>query len=407
MKIAFYHNLTSGGSKREAYEFARQCVRAGHLVDSYAPSTGDEAYLSLDSVVHHSYRFDLAFLAPWHGRLPFLRRYVDLVCYWVNLKRLDQVAQTIARQIDAGAYDWVLAHHDLIVQGPYVLRYLKTPTAYYCAEVNRGVYELPVIRPYDQSHSRSERIRQTWYGPANWLMRQLLKREDRLNVLSAYMHLTNSFFTAEALQRAYGIHARVSYLGADTDKFLPLDLERENFVLSVGAITPLKGYDFLVGALGQMAALDRPKLVLVGNVASTPEKNYLNELAKSNGVSITFHVNTSDMQLAQLYNRALAFVYAPVLEPFGLAPLEAMACETPVVAVREGGVRESVLDGVTGYLTTREPKAFAEALTCFVRDPVRAREFGKRGREHVLRYWTWGYAYERLMVNLQNGSMPV
>jgi glycosyltransferase involved in cell wall biosynthesis len=78
-----------------------------------------------------------------------------------------------------------------------------------------------------------------------------------------------------------------------------------------------------------------------------------------------------------------------------------MACETPIVAVREGGVQESVVDGETGWLVAREPEEFAAALLRILSDPAQARSMGKNGREQVLAQWTWEQAYERLIENVQ------
>lgn len=310
MNIALYHNLTSGGSKREAYEFARQFVQHGHTVHLFAPKTADEEFLPLTKLAHRSFIFDLQLYQPLRGHLPFVRRYLDLVGLTRDLHRLQALAQKIAAQIDAGGYDFVFAHHDRIVQSPYLLRHLKTPSAYYCAEANHGVYESTILRSLSRSASRSARLAAWWYTPAGWAQYQILKTEDRKNLKAASALLTNSYFTAESLYRVYGVQARVSYLGVDVEKFRPLDLVR-------------------------------------------------------------------------LYNQARAFIYAPILEPFGLVVLEAMACGTPVVAVKEGGVRESVIDGVTGWLIPRDPHIFADALGRLLSDEQLALTIGKAGREKV------------------------
>jgi glycosyltransferase involved in cell wall biosynthesis len=93
--------------------------------------------------------------------------------------------------------------------------------------------------------------------------------------------------------------------------------------------------------------------------------------------------------LAIEYNKARLCVYAPVKEPFGLVPLEAMACGTPVVGVREGGVSESVRHGETGLLTERDPRQFAEAIISLLNDPERRTQCGCQGRIFVEKQWQW------------------
>ena len=86
-------------------------------------------------------------------------------------------------------------------------------------------------------------------------------------------------------------------------------------------------------------------------------------LAVSRGVPFTPHLRISDDELVTLLNRASAMVYAPRLEPFDLAPIEAAACGLPVVAVAEGGVRETVIDNETGFLVQNAPRDVADAVT--------------------------------------------
>ncbi|HYF63604.1 MAG TPA: glycosyltransferase, partial [Herpetosiphonaceae bacterium] len=92
--------------------------------------------------------------------------------------------------------------------------------------------------------------------------------------------------------------------------------------------------------------------------------------------------------------------YAPHLEPFGLAPLEANACGAPVVAAAEGGVRETVLDGVSGLLVEPTVAALSGGIGRLRSDPAYAAELGRRGRERVLGMWTNEHAIDRLEAHL-------
>jgi glycosyltransferase involved in cell wall biosynthesis len=107
-------------------------------------------------------------------------------------------------------------------------------------------------------------------------------------------------------------------------------------------------------------------------------------------------IGIADGELVDLLNRAAVMVYAPRLEPFGFAPLEAGACALPVVAVPEGGVRETVFDGVNGLLVEPEPGALAEAMQRVLQDSALARRLGRQGRELVVQRWSLPGAIDRL-----------
>jgi glycosyltransferase involved in cell wall biosynthesis len=77
-----------------------------------------------------------------------------------------------------------------------------------------------------------------------------------------------------------------------------------------------------------------------------------------------------------------------------------MACGTPVLGVAEGGVPESVLDGVTGRLTPRDPAAFATALVEMLNDPGALRRLGEHGQAHVWQNWSWEGSTAQLETHL-------
>jgi len=106
--------------------------------------------------------------------------------------------------------------------------------------------------------------------------------------------------------------------------------------------------------------------------------------------------SVTDEKLVEWYNRAAIVVVASYLEPFGFTPLEAMACETPVVGIREGGFRESVIHNETGFLVDRNTEACAAALEqLLTNEPLRKR-LGQTGRRCVEDQWTWARCVDRL-----------
>jgi glycosyltransferase involved in cell wall biosynthesis len=109
----------------------------------------------------------------------------------------------------------------------------------------------------------------------------------------------------------------------------------------------------------------------------------------------------NDHDLVKFYNQAKLVLYAPYLEPFGLVPLEAMACGTPVVAVKEGGVRETVVHGETGILTDRDEEIFSQEVVKLLSNPEKQRLMGKNAAKSVGKFWTLNDAGERLEAHLR------
>ena len=101
-------------------------------------------------------------------------------------------------------------------------------------------------------------------------------------------------------------------------------------------------------------------------------------------------------RLVQLFTHALAFVCPSIYEPLGIVNLEAMACETAVVASAVGGIPEVVVDGETGLLVPYDPDeprafehAFADAVNALAADPARARTMGAQGRARAVGQFGW------------------
>jgi glycosyltransferase involved in cell wall biosynthesis len=89
-------------------------------------------------------------------------------------------------------------------------------------------------------------------------------------------------------------------------------------------------------------------------------------------------------------------VYAPYNEPFGLVPLEAMACGKPVVGIDEGGVKESIVDTFTGVLVDRNPQAFGAAIQFLLENPSLVAQYSENSRKHVLANWSWERSVSQL-----------
>jgi glycosyltransferase involved in cell wall biosynthesis len=213
--------------------------------------------------------------------------------------------------------------------------------------------------------------------------------------------LVNSFFSREGILRAFGINSTVCYLGIDTERFIDQNKQREGFVVCLAALLPNKNIEFLIQSLSKVRSAMRPKLVLIANMVYEPYLAKLRELAAASGVNIDLKQRIDDAELIDILNRARMMLYAPRLEPFGFAPLEANACGVPVVAVAEGGVRETVQDGVNGLLVQHEPQSMAEAITRLLVDDELHRRLSRSARELVISKWSLQSSVDELERSLK------
>jgi glycosyltransferase involved in cell wall biosynthesis len=172
--------------------------------------------------------------------------------------------------------------------------------------------------------------------------------------------LANSRYVAGRIRRYYNRDADVLHPPVDTTFFTPGDAAPDGGVLAVSALVPYKRLDLAIAAADRVG---RP-LTIIG---TGPDEARLRALA---GPNVTFLGRVSEDQLLQAYRRASA-VILPGEEDFGLVPVEAMACATPVVALGRGGAAETILDGVTGALVAESTgDAFADGLDRVLRRPL-------------------------------------
>jgi glycosyltransferase involved in cell wall biosynthesis len=180
-------------------------------------------------------------------------------------------------------------------------------------------------------------------------------------------------------------------LGLDEDAFI---------LLQLGRMVPRKGIDNVVRAVAALQArhgLAAQLLVVGGNSAepdplATPEIGRLQALAESLDVaqSVSFTGQRPRSLLRYYYSAADVFITTPWYEPFGITPVEAMACGTPVVGSAVGGIKSTVVDGETGCLVPpNDPEALAARLAWLRRNPQVAKRFGWAGMRRAYRSYTW------------------
>ncbi|TFW10367.1 glycosyltransferase family 1 protein [Oxalobacteraceae bacterium OM1] len=197
--------------------------------------------------------------------------------------------------------------------------------------------------------------------------------------------------------------------GFDPDEFWPVTLDArqqlgldpdEFIVLQLGRMVPRKGVDNVIRGVARMKHEHglAARLVVVGgngetpDPAATPELGRLMQLAQELGIAdaVTFTGQRQRQQLRYYYSAANVFVTTPWYEPFGITPLEAMACGTPVIGTAVGGIKTTVVDGETGFLVPpNDPDALAEKLAHLHRHPHVAQRMGWAGMRRAYQHFTW------------------
>jgi starch synthase len=243
------------------------------------------------------------------------------------------------------------------------------------------------------------------YQVSSWAERTAFEAADAVVAVSRGMR--EDIATSYPALDPDRIH--VIYNGIDTDFYRPdpdtsvlerlgVDLTRP-YVAFVGRITRQKGVPHLLRA--GLAFDKQLQIVLLAGAADTPELEAETDAAIADlradrdGVFVVSQMLPRE-EVRQVLTGALAFLCPSVYEPLGIVNLEAMACETAVVASAVGGIPEVVLDGETGLLVPYDPgdpagfeAGIAEQVNRLAADPDLATRFGRAGRERAVSAFAW------------------
>jgi D-inositol-3-phosphate glycosyltransferase len=194
--------------------------------------------------------------------------------------------------------------------------------------------------------------------------------------------------------------ARMSVVpcGVDLELFTPsgpkVPRGKRHRIVSVGRFVPRKGFDAVVRAL---PAIPNTELVIVGGPARSeldrdPEARRLLELATTIGVAdrVHFYGSVAREDMPAILRSADVVACTPWYEPFGIVPLEAMACGVPVVASAVGGMLDTVVHDVTGRLVPpKSPGDVADAVNQLIRDEFLRQSLGAAGRDRARSRYSW------------------
>lgn len=225
-------------------------------------------------------------------------------------------------------------------------------------------------------------------------------RTERAVAKSASRVIATASEEAFELARMGTPRVRISVVpcGVDLEQFTPATdrrvERRPKRIVSVGRLVPRKGFDTAIRAV---AALADTELVIAGGPAGgqlkdDPEARRLQELAEQLGVTDRVHLvgQVPRAEMPDLLRSADVVLCTPWYEPFGIVPLEAMACGVPVVAHAVGGFLDTVVDGVTGLLVPPgRPRLLLNSLREVLSHPSLAEGWGVAGRDRAVARYSW------------------
>jgi starch synthase len=248
------------------------------------------------------------------------------------------------------------------------------------------------------------------YDFSLWVEKTALEMADAVIAVSAQ--------TKADIERLFNVRPErlhVIYNGIDLDEYRKTDsttvLERfgvrKPFVLFVGRITRQKGIIHLVRAIQHMD--EGFQIVLCAGAPDTPEigremKDAVEKVKAEHGGVIWIEEMLDKPDVRELYSHASVFCCPSIYEPFGIINLEAMACETAVVASAVGGIKEVVVDSETGFLVPldqmtespfepNDPDKFSRDLAARINqlmaDPALCEKFGRAGRKRAEEKFGW------------------
>ena len=259
-------------------------------------------------------------------------------------------------QLDLGAYDIILSSSHAVAKG--VLTRSHQLHLCYCHAPMRYAWDLTF------EYLQASRLGRGLPGLATRLLLHYLRQWDVVAANRVDYFIANSQHTARRIWRCYRREAEVIYPPVELSRFT-YRTEKEDFYLTVSRLVSYKQVELIVRAFNDLGW----PLVIIGD---GPERARLSQLARNN---VQLLGGQPDTVVADYMARARAFVYA-AWEDFGIAPVEAQACGTPVIAYGAGGVLETVCDwrqsdqAATGiHFYPQTPAALGAALREFAARP--------------------------------------
>lgn len=404
MKIAIWHNLPSGGGSRALNYHLNGLHQRGHQIEIWSNSPDADGFMQIPADVKiHKITFNRTKGTSFKDKIKSFFFEKDQ-----NMLEMEAHCKQCADEINAGDFDILFANSCFFYAVPFIGQYVKIPKVLFLGEPFRFFYEsLPRLVWEAPQGAAGKILRRSYWLPFLedlWIERRnrVQMREERHNYEAFDKVLVNSIYSAESCLKAYGKPAEVCYLGIDTEIFKANTIEKSDYVIGLGNFYANKNPHLAVESMAQMKNKNI-KLIWVANMISQTYAEEMQSLAKRTGVDFEIKTMVPDAELVTLLSNALCMIYTSQLEPFGFAPLEANACGTPVIALQEGGVKETIIPNKNGFLSDRNPKNLAKYLDKLSENSDLRKDMGIFAAEYVRTEWT----LERCVDNIENALKSV
>ena len=268
----------------------------------------------------------------------------------------------------------------------YKRQHRDLPCIWYCHEPSAFVHNMNVITGLKGAIKYAALLSNPLF---QLLDRRLVRYADKI--------LVNSHYTATQVERIYHRHAEVVYPGVDIRDFKPRR-EKEEFIFTIGRLSKFKRIDLVFKAL-RVLKQDRGKEIKLVVGGDGEERANLMKLAQKMGLSrqVYFTGRLPYEQVKEYIGKAKAVIFPTTNEPFGLVPLEAMACGTPVIASNSGGPRETIIDGKVGFLFKPDDEFdLARKIDILSGDHDLNMEMAVAARKHVVENFSWERTTDRI-----------
>lgn len=348
MRIAVFHELPEGGALKVVNEMSKG-LKNEHVVDLYTTTE------KFNHKEYYANTFIYKFKPKvWIGGNFKTRIYKDSI----ELIKLFLLHKKIAKDIREKKYDILFVNGSRYIEAPFILLFKNKNKVLFCHNTNyRFIYE-PILN----NTNDLDVIRKS-YEKLNRTIRKYL---DIINIKSADKILTGSKYEKQMIKKTYGLESKNISYGVNFDFFKPKNTKKKYDVLFIGTSHLLEGYPTLEEVEKLLPKSFKVKKIL-GDIKWVTDVYELRDLYQSSRITLCLGHN----------------------EPFGLTPLDSMSCEVPVIAVNEGGYRETVIDGVTGYLVPRNPEIIAKKITYLLKNERKRKRMGEKGREEMIRNYNW------------------